>query len=250
MDDHRPAGPLRPVLRLRSEQPWRAWSRTAAPVQCERNFVIFEEGDDADELFVVASGRVAIGRRSLDGRESLVALMESGRPVRRDAAVRRGAPVRRRPGPWSSPRCSASRTARCRRPSTPSPSCSGSVVGLLAERLRVDRLGPGRRGVPRCDRAGRPSGCWSWRATQRSSSCRSPRRSWPAWSAPPGSGSTRRSPRSSAWAGSSRPTAATASSSASAWSSGPAEPPARRSGRLSSCSGRGCWTRPVGPGRP
>ncbi len=40
--------------------------------------VIFEEGDDAGELFVVRSGRVAIGRRSLDGRESLVALMEEG----------------------------------------------------------------------------------------------------------------------------------------------------------------------------
>jgi CRP-like cAMP-binding protein len=47
-------------------------------VECERNFVVFEEEDEADELFVVRSGRVAIGRRSIDGRESLVALMESG----------------------------------------------------------------------------------------------------------------------------------------------------------------------------
>jgi CRP/FNR family cyclic AMP-dependent transcriptional regulator len=45
---------------------------------CDRGFVIFNEGDTADELFVVKSGRVAIGRRSLDGRESLVALMEPG----------------------------------------------------------------------------------------------------------------------------------------------------------------------------
>jgi CRP-like cAMP-binding protein len=48
------------------------------PVECERNFVIFTEDDDADELFVVRSGRVAVGRRSIDGRESLVALMEAG----------------------------------------------------------------------------------------------------------------------------------------------------------------------------
>ena len=46
--------------------------------ECERNFVIFQEDDDADELFVVRSGRVAVGRRSVDGRESLVALMEAG----------------------------------------------------------------------------------------------------------------------------------------------------------------------------
>lgn len=48
------------------------------PLELERNFVVFEEDDEADELFVVRSGRVAIGRRSIDGRESLVALMEAG----------------------------------------------------------------------------------------------------------------------------------------------------------------------------
>lgn len=50
----------------------------ARPLRCERNQTIFAEGDDAGELFVVRSGRIAIGRRSADGRESLVALMEVG----------------------------------------------------------------------------------------------------------------------------------------------------------------------------
>ena len=50
----------------------------ARPLSCERNHVIFEEGDEAAELYVVKSGRVAVGRRSVDGRESLVALMEPG----------------------------------------------------------------------------------------------------------------------------------------------------------------------------
>lgn len=45
---------------------------------CDRNYALFSEGDEADELFVVRSGRIAIGRRSPDGRESLVALMEAG----------------------------------------------------------------------------------------------------------------------------------------------------------------------------
>lgn len=51
---------------------------SARPVECERNFVIFQDGDPATELFVVKGGRIAIGRRSPDGRESLVALMEQG----------------------------------------------------------------------------------------------------------------------------------------------------------------------------
>jgi CRP-like cAMP-binding protein len=50
----------------------------ARVVQCDRNVVIFEEDDGADELFVVRKGRVAVGRKSVDGRESLVALMEPG----------------------------------------------------------------------------------------------------------------------------------------------------------------------------
>ena len=44
----------------------------------ERGSVVFHEGDEAEELYVVRSGRVAVGRRSPDGRESLVALMEEG----------------------------------------------------------------------------------------------------------------------------------------------------------------------------
>jgi CRP-like cAMP-binding protein len=43
-----------------------------------RNDVLFGEGDAADELFVMLSGRVGIANRSPEGRESLVALMEAG----------------------------------------------------------------------------------------------------------------------------------------------------------------------------
>lgn len=43
-----------------------------------RGDVLFREGDDPDELFVVLSGRIAIANKSIDGRESMVALMEEG----------------------------------------------------------------------------------------------------------------------------------------------------------------------------
>jgi hypothetical protein len=46
--------------------------------QLQRGDVLFREGDEADTLFVVVRGRVAIANKSIDGRESMVALMERG----------------------------------------------------------------------------------------------------------------------------------------------------------------------------
>lgn len=43
-----------------------------------RGDVLFTEGDESDELFVVVAGRIAIANKSTDGRESVVALMERG----------------------------------------------------------------------------------------------------------------------------------------------------------------------------
>ena len=43
-----------------------------------RGDVLFAEGDDPSELFIVLEGRVAIANRSSDGRESVQALMEAG----------------------------------------------------------------------------------------------------------------------------------------------------------------------------
>jgi CRP/FNR family cyclic AMP-dependent transcriptional regulator len=43
-----------------------------------RGDVLFTEGDEPTELFIVRSGRIAIANRSIDGRESVVALREAG----------------------------------------------------------------------------------------------------------------------------------------------------------------------------
>ena len=53
-------------------------ARSARVVDLRRNDVVFGEGDDADALYVVRNGRLAIAKRSPDGRESVVALMEEG----------------------------------------------------------------------------------------------------------------------------------------------------------------------------
>jgi CRP/FNR family transcriptional regulator, cyclic AMP receptor protein len=46
--------------------------------ELRRGDVLFREGDEADRLYVVVQGRIAISKRSVDGRESVVALMEEG----------------------------------------------------------------------------------------------------------------------------------------------------------------------------
>jgi len=43
-----------------------------------RGDIVFREGDEPDRLYVVLQGRIAISKRSVDGRESVVALMEEG----------------------------------------------------------------------------------------------------------------------------------------------------------------------------
>ncbi len=55
-------------------------SIVAAAVQRElrRGDVLFTENDESTELFVVDEGRIAMTQRSIDGRESVIALMERG----------------------------------------------------------------------------------------------------------------------------------------------------------------------------
>jgi CRP-like cAMP-binding protein len=43
-----------------------------------RGDIVFREGDEPDRLYVVIQGRIAISKRSLDGREAVVALVEDG----------------------------------------------------------------------------------------------------------------------------------------------------------------------------
>lgn len=56
-------------------------SELAAASTCRnlgRGDILFRELDDPTELYVVVSGRIAMVNRSMDGRESVVALMEKG----------------------------------------------------------------------------------------------------------------------------------------------------------------------------
>ena len=68
-----------------------------------RGDVVFAQEATAETLYVVVSGRIAISNRSVDGRESMFALMERGDLSRRDELVRTSWVARRRPERWSRP---------------------------------------------------------------------------------------------------------------------------------------------------
>lgn len=51
---------------------------SASVRELRRGDVLFTEDDESNEVFVVDDGRIAMTQRSIDGRESVIALMERG----------------------------------------------------------------------------------------------------------------------------------------------------------------------------
>ena len=52
-----------------------AITKQLQPVDFARRWTVFAEGEPADRLYIIISGKVKIGRRSPDGREHLLAVM-------------------------------------------------------------------------------------------------------------------------------------------------------------------------------
>ena len=48
------------------------------PHRMERGDILFREGDRGDSLYVIAEGKIKLGRTSADGRENLVAILGPG----------------------------------------------------------------------------------------------------------------------------------------------------------------------------
>ena len=133
-------------------------------------------------------GRIAIANKSFDGRESVVALMESG-DLFGEMGMLDGLPaLGRGPAPSSRPRCWRI-PLRAGRALLEQP--SGAAVGRRAHAGRSAAhhgRGARRLGLPRRHRTHRQAPARTGRRGQTSSCCPSRRRSWPGWSAPRGSG--------------------------------------------------------------
>ena len=113
-----------------------AVAAAAVERQLERNDVLFNEQDEAHELFVVLDGRIAIANVAMDGRESVVALMEPGDLFGEMGLFDGTWPLGRRPGPGAV--VGGGRPLR-RRPGRVrgGPALLWPVVALLAGRIRV-----------------------------------------------------------------------------------------------------------------
>lgn len=57
------------------ESAWAAITKQLQPVDFARRWTVFAEGEPADRLYIIISGKVKIGHRSPDGREHLLAIM-------------------------------------------------------------------------------------------------------------------------------------------------------------------------------
>ena len=56
----------------------RALESSMSPLSLKRGEVLFHEGDDGNQLYVVTEGKIKLGRTSPDGRENLLAILGPG----------------------------------------------------------------------------------------------------------------------------------------------------------------------------
>jgi hypothetical protein len=189
-----------------------------------RGDVLFHEDDEADTLYVVIEGRIAIAKRSIDGRESVVALMEAGdlfgemslfEPLGRSAEARALEPSQ----------VLAIGFAPSAGSTSAAPSCCGAWSSCSPAGASMDEALPTR--CSSTSPGARPSGCSSWPGADEFT-LPVTQEELAAMVGASGSGSTRPSPASSAWAGSSSPSAATASPTASSSNGAPARWRSRR----------------------
>jgi CRP/FNR family cyclic AMP-dependent transcriptional regulator len=67
-----------PLFTALDEEAARALRRSMTEVSLTRGQVVFREGDPGDQLYVVAEGKIKLGRSSADGRENLLAIIGPG----------------------------------------------------------------------------------------------------------------------------------------------------------------------------
>jgi CRP-like cAMP-binding protein len=67
-----------PLFRALDDEAALALRSSMGTVRLRRGEVLFHEGDSGDKLYIVADGKVKLGRSSADGRENLLAILGPG----------------------------------------------------------------------------------------------------------------------------------------------------------------------------
>ena len=147
-----------------------------------RGDTIFEKGDPATHLYVVFSGPDRHRRQGVRRPRVGAHRARPGRAVRRDVDVRRRRALGERPGAHDRPPDRGRVRRRARRARSAGPRCCGPSCASSPAACAP----PTKRSPTRCSStspAAPPSGCSSSPTARTTSACRSPKRSWPAWSA-------------------------------------------------------------------
>jgi CRP-like cAMP-binding protein len=67
-----------PLFADMDDEETRALLDSMVPVELSRGDVLFREGEPGDRLYVIAQGKIKLGRRSSDGRENLLSILGPG----------------------------------------------------------------------------------------------------------------------------------------------------------------------------
>ncbi|MDN6499232.1 MAG: cyclic nucleotide-binding domain-containing protein, partial [Yaniella sp.] len=67
-----------PLFTHLDEEVFSALTAELTEVELSRGASVFHEGDDGDQLYVILSGKIKLGRTAPDGRENLLAILGPG----------------------------------------------------------------------------------------------------------------------------------------------------------------------------
>jgi CRP/FNR family transcriptional regulator, cyclic AMP receptor protein len=67
-----------PLFAALDDEDATALRATMSPVHLDRGEILFKEGQDGDELYVIVSGKIKLGRTSVDGRDNLLSISGPG----------------------------------------------------------------------------------------------------------------------------------------------------------------------------
>ena len=103
-------------------------------VELSRGASAFHEGDQGDQLYVIMSGKIKLGRTASDGRENLVAVLGPGE-IFGEMALFNPAPRNATATAVSATRLAGLRHENLRRAIASSPDVSVQLLQALAQRL-------------------------------------------------------------------------------------------------------------------
>ena len=67
-----------PIFQGLDESAAQSLRASMAPIKLRKSQALFKEGDDGDHLYIVTSGKIKLGTKSVDGRENLLMILGPG----------------------------------------------------------------------------------------------------------------------------------------------------------------------------